>query len=137
MKPSLHHLGILVADIAQTAQTYQARYHHAVVTDVIHDPVQTAYVQFLKGADGEPLIELVSPDGPESKLANALKKGAGLHHLCYNADDLEADCRRLRASGMVLLQSPVPAAAFPGRRIAWLMGRDRIPVELVESTASR
>jgi methylmalonyl-CoA/ethylmalonyl-CoA epimerase len=36
---------------------------------------------------------------------------------------------------MLLLQRPVPAAAFPGRRIAWLMGDDRLPVELVEEGA--
>lgn len=135
MKLNLHHIGILVTDIARTVQTYLSRYNYAVVTDVIHDPVQTAYVQFLRGGDCEPLIELVTPDGPASKLTNAVKKGAGLNHLCYSSDDLEADCRHLRSSGMVLLQSPILAQAFPGRRIAWLMGRDCIPIELVEEVA--
>ena len=34
---------------------------------------------------------------------------------------------------LFLLQAPLSATAFQGRRIAWLMGRDGIPVELVEA----
>ena len=34
---------------------------------------------------------------------------------------------------MFILQSPVDAVAFEGKRIAWLMGKDGIPVELVEA----
>jgi methylmalonyl-CoA/ethylmalonyl-CoA epimerase len=33
---------------------------------------------------------------------------------------------------MFILQQPVDAVAFPNRKIAWLMGRDGIPIELVE-----
>jgi methylmalonyl-CoA/ethylmalonyl-CoA epimerase len=36
---------------------------------------------------------------------------------------------------MLILHKPVPAVAFEGRRIAWLMGMDGIPIELVERNA--
>ena len=54
------------------------------------------------------MIELVTPDGPNSKLANALKKGGGLNHLCYLSPAIDDECRRLRESGM-------SAAAIAGR----------------------
>jgi methylmalonyl-CoA/ethylmalonyl-CoA epimerase len=127
----MHHVGILVKDIAEAAPQYEARFGYRATSEVVHDPAQTAFVRFLEGDAPGTLIELVMPDGPESKLANALKKGGGLNHLCYATDSLERDCREMRAAGMMLLQSPLPARAFPGRRIAWLMGRDGIPVELV------
>jgi methylmalonyl-CoA/ethylmalonyl-CoA epimerase len=57
--------------------------------------------------------------------------------LCYATGDIEADCAALREDGMFLLQAPVVAAAFRPRRIAWLMGRDGIPVELVEAGVDR
>jgi methylmalonyl-CoA/ethylmalonyl-CoA epimerase len=66
-------------------------------------------------------------------LSNALRKGGGLNHLCYATNDIETACRLLRAEQMILLQAPVAAVAFPGRRIAWLMGGDRTPIELVEA----
>ena len=74
----------------------------------------------------------MTPDGPTSKLSNALKKGGGLNHLCYSCPAIDDECRRMREADMLILQSPVEAKAFSGRRIAWLMGRDGIPVELVE-----
>lgn len=135
MQLAMHHIGILVRDIAESARIYEERFGCRPVGPTVHDPVQTAYVQFLDGvAMGVP-IELISPDGPESKLAGATKKGGGLNHLAYAVDAIEDDCRRLRSAGMLLLQSPVAANAFPGRRIAWLMGRDGIPIELVERGA--
>lgn len=132
MRLTLHHVGILVPDIAEAAGQYVANFGYRVCSEIIHDPVQTAHVQFLALTDSIPYVELVTPDSPNSKLSNALKKGGGLNHLCYLSPAIDEDCRHLRQSGMFLLQSPVDAQAFPGRRIAWLMGRDGIPIELVE-----
>lgn len=128
----VHHVGMVVRDIAEVAATYQRRYGYQARTEVIHDPVQTAYVQFFALAGGPVYLELVAPDSEHSKLSNALSKGGGLNHICYTTDDIDAACRDLRAEKMILIQPPTPAAAFPGRRIAWLMGLDRTPVELVE-----
>lgn len=132
MKLSLHHSGILVKDIPKAAAQYVQRFGYQICSPVIHDPVQTAFVQFLKLEDDLAYVELISPDGPESKLSNALKKGGGLNHLCYKSLDIEESCRQMYNSGMLLLQLPIVATAFPGRRIAWLMASDGIPIELVE-----
>jgi methylmalonyl-CoA/ethylmalonyl-CoA epimerase len=132
MSLTLHHVGILVPDIPAAAAQYAARFGYRACSSVVHDPVQTAQVQLLSLTDSIPYVELVTPDGSESKLSGAMKKGGGLNHLCYLSPAIDEDCRRLRESGMFLLQSPVAAQLFSGRRIAWLMGRDGIPIELVE-----
>ena len=129
---SLHHIGVAVKDISKTAESFSAQFGYEVKSSIIHDPTQTAYVQFLKLPGDSVYLELVSPDRSDSKLINALNKGGGLNHICYSTSDIDATCRQLRAMGLFLLQAPIPAAAFPGRRIAWFMGQDRIPVELVE-----
>ncbi len=128
----LHHIGIAVKDIEAAGTEYSRRPGCRIVSDVIHDPLQTAFVQFIETEGDTSFLEIVSPDGPNSKLTSAVKSGGGLNHLCYTVGDIENQCDELRASGMFILQSPVEAAAFPGRRIAWLMGRDGIPLELVE-----
>lgn len=128
----LHHMGILVKDIARGVDDYVKRFGYEVKSDVIHDPVQTAFVQFVKLAGESAYIEFVTPDGPNSKLSNALQKGGGINHLCYLTEDIQKTCEDLTDKGMFLLQVPVDAVAFPERRIAWLIGRDGIPVELVE-----
>ena len=129
---SLHHVGIAVTNVSAAAEAYVRRYGYSVRTPVIHDPVQTAYVQFLHLAGAPTYLELVMPDGPQSKLQKAIREGGGLNHLCYAVQDIDSACRRLRGEGMLLFCPPVPAAAFNGRPIAWLVGADKLLVELVE-----
>lgn len=132
----LHHIGILVSDIAESTGIYVNRFGYEVRSPIIHDPEQTARVRFLALCGSPVFIELVTPDGPHSKLSRALSRGGGLNHVCYAVDDIDAACRRLREQEMLLVQPPVSAVAFPGRKIAWLIGNDRIPVELVDAGAA-
>ena len=136
MNQRLHHIGIAVRDLNAAVAEYTRRPGHRVVGPEVHDPVQTAHVAFIEIAGDPVLLELVAPDSAESKLCGAVRKGGGLNHLCYATDNIEGLARELRNNGMFPLQAPVPAAAFPGRRIAWLMGADGVPVELVEERAA-
>jgi len=130
---ALHHVGYLVDNIPLTARSFEARFGYVAESLIITDPVQTAHVQFLRQPEGGNWIELISPTGNESKLSNSLRKGGGLHHLCYEVTDLPNTCEKLRDEQMLMICAPVPAAAFPGRKIAWFMGQDRLLVELLES----
>ncbi|MDE1155840.1 MAG: VOC family protein [Acidobacteriaceae bacterium] len=129
----LHHTGVAVKDIAQAAANYVTRFGYSLASPVFHDPAQTARVQFLKLPGQAAFLELVTPDGEQGKLVAATKAGGALHHLCFIANGpLEAEVERLRSTGMLLISEPTPAVAFAGRRICWLMGNDRVPVELIE-----
>ena len=132
MNLTLHHVGYVVAEIEPATEIYVKRYGYEIVTPILHDPVQTAYVQFLRLAGDSAYLEFVAPDSPGSKLARAASKGSVLNHLCYAVDDIEAATRHLRESEMQIITEPVVAAAFAGRRISWLIGMDLLPVELVE-----
>ena len=129
---TLHHVGYALKSIEPTAANYVSRYGYELVTPVIHDPLQTALVQFLKLRGDTAYLEFVAPDGPKSKLSNAVKRGGGLNHLCYIAGPLEAAISQLEKNGMRLISDPKPGLAFAGRRICWLLGDDRLPIELVE-----
>jgi methylmalonyl-CoA/ethylmalonyl-CoA epimerase len=128
----VHHVGVVVKEIPGAAANYAGNLGYEIRSEVFHDPVQTAFVQFLALPGETVYLELVAPDGPASKVANALKKGGGINHICYKVPDIEGAMASLQDGGYLPLQAPVPAVAFNGRRIAWLMGRDRLLVELVE-----
>jgi len=130
---TLHHTGLLVKDVAQAAAHYVEVLGYRLESEPIDDPVQTARVQFLRLPGATHWLELVAPLGPESKLANALTKGGGLHHLCYEVADIVTATAHFRAAGCMVISEPVAAAAFPGRRIAWLMDRQRLLFELLEA----
>jgi methylmalonyl-CoA/ethylmalonyl-CoA epimerase len=127
-----HHVGMLVDLIEKHSALYVERFGYELKSEIIHDPKQTAYVQFLAFPGQNVYLELVAPDAPNSFLSNALQKGGGLNHVCYSTVDIDAACERLRSQKMLLLRPPTEAVAFDQRRIAWLKGRDNLLVELVE-----
>jgi methylmalonyl-CoA/ethylmalonyl-CoA epimerase len=129
----LHHIGVLVRDIPAKAAELVARFGYVIESEVVEDPRQTALVQFLRLPGAEGWLELVSPAGPSSVLRSALDRRAGAtHHICYEVDDIAVACQQLRGQAMALVAPAVPAAAFAGRKIAWLIDRDHLLVELVE-----
>jgi methylmalonyl-CoA/ethylmalonyl-CoA epimerase len=128
----LHHIGMLVKSIPESAAFYP-ELGYELQSEVIHDPIQTAHVQFLRLPADRACLELISPDGQDSKLDNGLRKGGGLHHLCYATKDIEARCLWLQEKGFFPVAEPAPAAAFLGHRIAWSRGPGRLLAELVES----
>lgn len=128
----LHHVGYAVTSIGVAEQSFRLRFGYQLVSPVIHDPLQTAHVQFLQLAGEGTYLELVEPDGPASKVAGAVRGGGGLNHLCYSVAALAEAIGHLEELGMKLISEPKPAAAFDGRRICWLLGADRTPIELIE-----
>jgi methylmalonyl-CoA/ethylmalonyl-CoA epimerase len=129
----LHHVGYAVKSIDAIAATYVLRYGYVLSTPIIHDPLQTAFVQFLKLPGDRAYLEFVAPDGPASELASAVGRGGGLNHLCYSVGPLEEAISQLEMNGMRLISEPKPGVAFAGRRICWMLGfRERLPIELVE-----
>jgi methylmalonyl-CoA/ethylmalonyl-CoA epimerase len=127
----LHHVGYVTKDIATIAAEYGNRYGYEIATPVIHDPLQTAFVQFLKLNDDRVLLEFVAPNSLESKLWHSARRG-GLNHLCYSCGPLGETIEGLQERGMRLIMEPKPGVAFAGRRICWMIGDDPLPVELVE-----
>lgn len=133
-EPTLHHVGYVVASIAECAERFTRSIRGAWDGRIIHDPFQTVHVTFLRQpSPAEALIELVQPDGPQSRVAAFLNRGGGLHHLCYEVDALDEQLEYSLSVGAVLIQKPVPAvAAFDGRRVAWIYTRDNLLLEYLE-----
>jgi methylmalonyl-CoA/ethylmalonyl-CoA epimerase len=131
----LHHVGIAVGSIDEAATRFARRFGYVRISPIYEDPIQAAFVQFWQLPGATNYLEFVSPNGPDSHLHQAIRKRRHLNHICYIAPDLDDACRRLRAQGMFLVRPPVEAVAFRPRRIAWLVGEDGIPIELVEAGA--
>jgi catechol 2,3-dioxygenase-like lactoylglutathione lyase family enzyme len=73
-------------------------------------------VAFFSPADTRNRVfELVEPDNEVSPVSNFLKKRVGLHHVCYEIDDLELGLQEARSVGLVIVSGPTPAVAFGGR----------------------
>ena len=105
----LRHVGIAVRSIDAAAPG--ARKHL--------DPLQNVRVAFVEL--GGVLCELVEPVDERSPVNGYLERDKmNLYHLCYEVSDLEQAVKESRRHGFHPLGKPKPAAAFEGRRIAWV-----------------
>lgn len=72
---------------------------------------------------GEPLVELLEADDPNSPIARFVaKRGPGIHHICFSVDDLDATLERCRKAGLQLIDDK-PRIGAEGKRIAFLHPR--------------
>ena len=109
MKPSkLDHVGIAVASLEEGAAFYRALGLEVTGTEEV--PEQGVRVAFLPLGDTR--LELLEPTGETSPIARHLeRRGAGLHHLCVQVDDIRAAMRQLADAGYRLLSDePQPGA---------------------------
>lgn len=129
----LHHVGFVVSSIQDCAQSFALALGATWDGNIISDPLQNVRVTFFHGrASADALIELVEPGGPDSPVTRFLTKGGGLHHLCYEVENLESHLETCRSVGTIIIRPPVPAVAFSGRRIAWGITKNRLLVEYLE-----
>lgn len=114
-------------------ESYQKLFGYKLISGPFDDPIQKVSVSFLSRGDGDPVIELVAPLGPDSPVTRTLKKGGSIYHICYQVPDIRAAIDHLVEQGSMLLSGPVPAVAFEMREIAWLMTEVDLLVELVQA----
>jgi methylmalonyl-CoA/ethylmalonyl-CoA epimerase len=130
---SLHHIAFVVPSIPEAAERFTRSLGGLWDERIVYDPEQTVQVSFVRRLNPhEPSVELVQPVGVNSRVAAFLKRGGGLHHLCYEVEDLQAEVAHAGSVGSIIVQKPVPAVVFGGRRVARAYTRDRLLLEYLE-----
>lgn len=132
-KTRLHHVGFVVGNILSEVESFARSIGASWDQMIFHDPLQKAKVTFLRTpCPTDALIELIEPAGEGSPVLPFLRKGGGLHHVCYEVEDLNAHLVLMRLSGAVVVRRPLPAVAFENRRIAWALTKQKLLMEFLE-----
>ncbi len=124
-----HHIGIACRSF-DVEQRKLEMLGYTRESEDFYDPLQRVYVRFLTG--GGPRLELVRGDGQQGPLSPWLKSGVKMYHMAYEVAALDMAISNLGEGGAKLLVPPVPAVAFAGRRISFLMLPNMLLVELIE-----
>lgn len=119
----LNHVAIATSDLAKAASVYRDILG-AKISEAVAQPehgVTTIFVE-LPGSK----IELLAPLGDQSPIANFLTRNpaGGVHHLCFEVDDIIAARDRLLAQGARLAGSPEPKIGAHGRPVLFLHPKD-------------
>ena len=105
----VEHIGIAVKSLAVSVPLFEKLLNsQCYKTEQIEsENVNTAFFQ-----TGDTKIELLESTGSEGVIARFIeKKGEGLHHIAFDVNDIEAEMKRLKKEGFVLLNEiPKPGA---------------------------
>ncbi len=130
----LHHIGVIVKDVSQSSGIYQKLLGLEPLTEAREDPIQKVKAIFLElGWNGSVTLELLEPTADDSPVMNFLHRGGGIHHLCFEVDDIDKEIQKIKEKGGTVVCEPVPACGFDNRRIAFVFPIDNILVEFVEA----
>lgn len=119
----LNHVAIAVPDLATASATYRDTLG-AVVSAPQPLPEHGVTVVFVELPNTK--IELLEPLGTDSPIAKFLEKNAqgGMHHICYEVEDIIAARDQLQASGARVLGDGEPKIGAHGKPVLFLHPKD-------------
>ena len=113
----IHHVGVAVERLDEAVLLYQSSFGMTPGLRVSL-PERGVDVQFMHLA--QDTVELLAPLGTDSPVARFLaKRGPGMHHLCYEVDDIQAALAALTGLGMEPID-PKPRAGAEGKLVVFL-----------------
>lgn len=127
----IEHIAIVVPDIEQ-ALTFWRDVLGLELSHLEEVLEQEALVAFLPVGESE--VELVEPTTESSGVARHMaRRGAGLHHICFEVEDIEATLARLKEQGVQLVNEE-PTIGAGGKRMAFIHPKSTggVLVELYE-----
>jgi len=127
----VEHIAIVVKDIDQAMRLYQSVLGLELEGIEVYEEYQ-ARLALLRL--GDCLIELIQDLGSDGEYANFIKeRGEGLHHICFEVDDIEEALRELEKTGIPLFDHKA-RQGHQGSKIAFLnpSGANGVLLELCE-----
>ena len=132
----IDHVCIAVKSIEKSAPKLCNLLGFTTRTGKVTNTRQQVNVQFLS-RPGSIDIKLIEPSGESSPLWQFLKRGEGLHHLCFLTEDVTSCLSALEAKGLRVLAKPEPGEAFDDGLIAFGYAGSGLNVELIDTAVRR
>ena len=112
----LHHIGIVVPKIKESIWEITNYIKFETISTTIPVQSQKVNICFLK--IGESFLELIEPVEKDSPVYDFAKNGGGIHHLCFEVNDIYDELASMEKKGATILVKPV--IGFDNRLIAFV-----------------
>ncbi|MFQ5676716.1 MAG: methylmalonyl-CoA epimerase [bacterium] len=131
MLKKLDHIGIAVADLAETIAKYRniTGKEAAEKERIEEQKVSTAFFSI-----GETRLELLQGTQSDSPIAKFVaRQGEGVHHLCFEVTDLRAEKKKMAQCGLRFIEN-IPETGAGGSKVAFIHPKSTggVLIELVE-----
>ena len=119
----LNHVAIVVPDLAAATALYRDTMG-AKVSEAVDQPAHGVTTVFIELPNTK--IELLYPLGENSPVAAFLAKNpsGGMHHVCYEVEDIDAAVAQVTAGGMRVLGDGKPRIGAHGKPVVFLHPKD-------------
>jgi methylmalonyl-CoA/ethylmalonyl-CoA epimerase len=119
----LNHVAIVVADLTAAGAIYRDTLG-AVVSEPVDMPEHGVTTVFVELPNTK--IELLQPLGEDSPIAAFLARNpsGGMHHVCYEVDDIIAARDRIVAQGARVIGNGEPKIGAHGKPVLFLHPKD-------------
>jgi methylmalonyl-CoA/ethylmalonyl-CoA epimerase len=132
----IDHIGVAVRSIDAAVESLHRLFGYRPKTTKVTNTRQQVNVVFLS-KEGSLDIKLIEPSKPDSPLWDFVRKGGGLHHLCFKVPDVQTCCADLKSKGARVLAHPAPGEAFDDHLISFLYVGQGLNVELIDTDERR
>jgi methylmalonyl-CoA/ethylmalonyl-CoA epimerase len=105
----VEHIGIAVKSLAEAIPFFEKLMNSPCYKT---EPVESEKVNTAFFRSGQTKIELLESFDPTGVISRFIeKKGEGLHHIAFDVADIDAEMKRLKKEGFILLnETPKPGA---------------------------
>lgn len=138
----LDHIGLVTKNIDELVNVFRAL-GFKEITESIENPKQKVAASFVGVGDKDDVyVEILESTRSNSPISKFLEKqGGGLHHLCFEVDDIKKTADELIGKGFRMIVPPETCEAYDENlkreckdvsRIAFFIASDRLIIELIE-----
>ena len=113
----IEHIGIAVKDIGEVSKFYKDVFE-CQISEEIDVPERKIRIAFTEISGVK--LEFVMPIGKESVVAKFIdKRGEGIHHICFEVEDVERAASELKDKGIELVDDR-PRMGAEGKKIIFI-----------------
>lgn len=128
----IDHICFAVKNLADGIVYWDRVFGYKQMTEIVENSRQKVKVVFLK-KENSLIIKLIEPVESNQSLVNFVNRGGGFHHICFKCSDINEKIDELKNEGLITLVSPQEGEAFNNNKIAFLLARYGINLELIDT----
>jgi methylmalonyl-CoA/ethylmalonyl-CoA epimerase len=128
----IDHICFAVKNIEEGIEYWDKVFDYKQMTEIVINSLQKVKVIFLKKKESL-TVKLIEPLEDNQSLLNFVNRGGGFHHICFKCDNIDDELTDLRDKGLITLVPPQPGEAFNNKKIAFLLAKYGLNIELIDT----
>jgi len=129
---TIDHICFAVKNLEEGVTYWIRVFGYRQKTRMVVNTLQKVKVIFIE-KENSLTVKLIEPLEDNLSLVGFVNRGGGFHHICFRCDDIDNGVAGLKEKGLITLVQPQPGEAFNNHRIAFMLGKYGLNIELIDT----